>query len=1039
VRILVVDDKEEERESLAELLRAYQHDVDAVASGEDAVERAESGPDYDVVLLDLVMPGMDGLETLRKLKDVNPGLDVIVITAYATLERAVTSIKEGAYDFLMKPCTNNEIYLAVERLREKRELEEKKREYEETLRKAAEEWTVLFENIRDGVLLIDQEFNILRVNRLAGELMGIDPLEAVGRKCYALIHGTGSPPANCPLAKGVTENRASEGELYEPYLGKHLHISMTPAAGPEGRRYFIHTIRDMTGQKDLEMALRNTRDQILDIFDHSPFPIAVLEPDYRLRFVNRKTVELIGKPLEEIIGRDCYEALYGRERVCDICVVEEVKKKGEPVCDERHFVRADGKEVWLERVFYPLHDQKGELECIVVVIRDVSEQKAAERKLRESQEFLSSVLEGIGEAVVVIDREMRIVTANTGYLRQAKRGREEVIGRYCYEISHGFNVPCSQGGEDCAVEKTFEDGTHHSAIHIHTARDGTEIYVETNAYPLRDREGEVRLVVETVADVTERVMLQKRLEESERRYRLLYNNAPDMMHSLDAEGRIVECNDTELGALGYTREELIGRPFVDLIPERYHGEFRRRFEEVMELGDTEVEWEILRKDGTSIQVLAKAAAIRDEKGEFIKTSTVMHDITELRRLERERESLTAQLLQVQKMEALGTLAAGIAHDFNNMLTGIAGYAEMLRMKTEKEELRKYAERIMEITGRAADLTGQILIIGRKVPVTKELVDMNSFVSRSLSALRRMVEETVEMEWIPGEEIPPIMADEGQLYQVLLNLVVNARDALSGRGSIEIRTGFSRSHYAKESDADAVCISAGHRGGEKGVETGGYVYLSVRDNGPGIPREIRERIFDPFFTTKEVGKGTGIGLSVVYSIVESHGGCIDLITAGGAGTEFRIFFPVADTAAQDEGTASGMEISKEPETDFRGKSALVADDEDVVRELLTELLQSLGFEVMAVEDGTRAYELYREAPERYALVILDRVMPGMTGCEVFQKIREIRPEQKVVLTTGYSIPEEIEKIEKMGIEGLIKKPFSLRDLKNKIIQVMGKAQ
>ncbi len=222
-----------------------------------------------------------------------------------------------------------------------------------------------------------------------------------------------------------------------------------------------------------------------------------------------------------------------------------------------------------------------------------------------------------------------------------------------------------------------------------------------------------------------------------------------------------------------------------------------------------------------------------------------------------------------------------------------------------------------------------------------------------------------------------------------------------------------------------------------METGGYVYLSVRDNGPGIPGEIRERIFEPFFTTKEVGKGTGLGLSVVYSIVESHGGCIDLITAEGAGTEFRVFFPVADASSVDEGDASGVEVPGETETCFRGKTALVADDEDVVRELLVELLQSLGFEVMAVDDGTRAYELYREKPERYALVILDRVMPGMTGYEVFQKIREIRPEQKVVLTTGYSLPEEIEKIEKMGIAGIIKKPFSLRDLKNKIIQVMEK--
>lgn len=398
-------------------------------------------------------------------------------------------------------------------------------------------------------------------------------------------------------------------------------------------------------------------------------------------------------------------------------------------------------------------------------------------------------------------------------------------------------------------------------------------------------------------------------------------------------------------------------------------------------------------------------------------SLISRSKTELRKLEDEKEQLMEHLIQTQKMNAIGNLAAGIAHDFNNMLTGITGLAEIALLKAESPIVKSYMEEILQITGQASSLTEQILIIGRKAPVNKKPIDINGFVTASLSTIRRMVEENIILQTRHGKDIPPIEVAEGQLYQVLLNLVVNARDAMPDGGKITISTGISARPSCVSDPNEMPEDTTGANG------RNGYVFISVSDTGPGIPREIRDKIFEPFFTTKEMakGRGTGLGLAVIYSIVQSHGGCIDVISESGKGAEFRLFFPVmvfaADRPKEKKDTA--MDI-----VEGGGKTILVVDDEDIVRSITKEYLLEFNFTVITADSGKEALQIFSKDPESIDLVILDRIMPDIPGMEVFRKIKAIKPKQKVMMVTGYSLPSDIEEMERAGKSIIIKKPFKI---------------
>ena len=375
---------------------------------------------------------------------------------------------------------------------------------------------------------------------------------------------------------------------------------------------------------------------------------------------------------------------------------------------------------------------------------------------------------------------------------------------------------------------------------------------------------------------------KKKLSQSEEKYRELYNGAPVMLHSINADGVIIECNDTELNALGYRKDELIGQHLTMILSPESRRVFDERFNILKKTGYAEAEYVFIAKDGREIPVSVRGNALYDKHGNFLKSSTLSTDLTDIKKAAEEKTALENRLVQSQKMEAIGTLAGGVAHDFNNILTGILSYVQLAEMKTSEPYVKKALKQIFNLSQKAADLIKQILLMGRKLPPAFTVINLNSFIEDSLITFQRIIEDNIEIKLSVSKDLPYVKADPAQISQALMNLTVNARDALLEKGgTIKIKTDVF------EPD-EKYCQRFPN------VKHGRYAVISVSDSGHGIPEEIKDKIFEPFFTTKAVGKGTGLGLSVTYSVVKNHGGWINFHSETEKGTEFLMYLPAIET-------------------------------------------------------------------------------------------------------------------------------------------------
>ncbi len=674
------------------------------------------------------------------------------------------------------------------------------------------------------------------------------------------------------------------------------------------------------------------------------------------------------------------------------------------------------KEIEQGNLSYPLtlsgHD---ELQDVAASFdRMAAGRQETEKNLRESESFRTAVLNGIGEGVVVIGKDFRILSANQGYCDQTNIGCEAIIGKHCYEISHHIDQPCfeKEGGCDCTVQKCFETGESHRSMHTHYDKDGNARYIETNAYPLKDPSGEITAAIETLMDVTDLVVLENRLVDVKDRYRKLYDDAPDMMHSIDRNGNIIICNQTEAKALGYEIEELIGRPQKDIIAPEERDECMGKMGSLMATGFFEGERTLLAKDGRRIPVFIKAKAILDKDGTFLMSDAVLRDISE-------KKNLEAQLFQAQKMEAVGLLAGGVAHDFNNILTAIVGYGSLLLMKMEKTGAdHVYVEQILAAAERATGLTKGLLAFSRKQIINPKPLRLSDAVRHFENILARVIGEDIELRVFLSPREASIMADAGQIEQVLMNLATNARDAMPDGGALIMES------ELVEFDEEYVRRHAFARPGK-------YMLLSVTDTGQGIDAKTKERIFEPFFTTKDTGKGTGLGLSMVYGIIKQHNGFINVYSEPGKGTTFKIYLPVVEKEAEKLET-----VVLPPVTGGR-ETILVAEDAFMVSDLVKKILEEVGYRVIVAENGVDAVEKYKAHPG-VALLILDVIMPGKNGKEVYAEIRGLRPDIKALFMSGYTANIIHKKgILESGTE-FISKPFSPNAFLHKVRGILDKS-
>jgi PAS domain S-box-containing protein len=514
-----------------------------------------------------------------------------------------------------------------------------------------------------------------------------------------------------------------------------------------------------------------------------------------------------------------------------------------------------------------------------------------------------------------------------------------------------------------------------------------------------------------VIDITERKQREEAQREAEHRLRGILDRVQLVAVMLDARGRVTFCNTFLLSLTGWTREEIVGRDWFDLfVPAADRPGDRLRFEEGLAAGafDVSVESPIITRDGKVRQMAWDSAVIRDTSGTAIGAASFGRDMTDQRELEN-------QYRQSQKMEAVGQLAGGIAHDFNNLLQVIAGYTNIV-LEDLPSGAPLYSEiaEVKRASDRATSLVRQLLAFSRRQKMERRQVQPNDTVGNVLTMLHRVIGEHIELDFRPGDGLPAVHADPGQFEQVMLNLCVNARDAMPGGGRITIST-------SVEQVGEAFCEE------HPWARAGEFVVVEVSDTGPGIPAEILDHIFEPFFTTKEVGKGTGLGLATVYGIVKQHDGMIDVATRPEGGTAFRIYLPASRETPRAEDPPGAATLAR-----LGHETILLAEDEELVRNLALRVLEQGGYRVLVAKDGAEAIALVESRGAEIDLALLDVVMPKANGPQVRARIRDIQPGMAVLFCSGYSrqmLPEDVVP-ENENIELLVK-PYAPRALLDRV--------
>jgi PAS domain S-box-containing protein len=514
----------------------------------------------------------------------------------------------------------------------------------------------------------------------------------------------------------------------------------------------------------------------------------------------------------------------------------------------------------------------------------------------------------------------------------------------------------------------------------------------------------------------ERKRKEEALRKSEKYFRLMFMNAPVPYQSLDEHGDFIDVNQTFINVLGYTKEELIGKNFGDFLHPDYVDHFRTNFPTFKAVGEIiGVEFKMLKKDGSFIIVNFHGKIQRNGKGRFQKTHCIFQDVTAFKRAEEERAKLQEQLNQALKMEAIGTLAGGIAHNFNNILMGIQGRASLMMLyKNTSDPDYEHLKEIKEYIKNAAELTRDLLGFARGGKYEVKPMNLNTLIKHE----NRMFGHTKKEILIHGKyenNLWTVEVDQSQMQQTFLNLYLNACQAMPGGGDLYIQT---ENVILKEKGIKPFEIAPGR-----------YVKISVTDTGVGMNDATRRKIFEPFFTTRDA-QGSGLGLASVYGIIKNHGGFINVYSEERTGTTFNIYLPASEKEVTEK-----CPVPDTQELLYGRGTIILVDDEEIILYVGQRMLENLGYRVIVAGSGQDALDVYKKHKEEIILVILDMIMPGMGSGKIYERLKAINEDVKVLLASGYSINRQAQAILDRGCNGFIQKPFSMEELSRKIFEVL----
>jgi PAS domain S-box-containing protein len=774
-------------------------------------------------------------------------------------------------------------------------------------------------------------------------------------------------------------------------------------------RMLDRSIRYACERKKAEIDLRESQDRYRRLFDNNPQPMWVYDTK-TLRFlaVNEAAIRHYGYSREEFLQMTIKDIRPAEDipRLMDNLSRLDLELDG---ADRWRHVKRDGSIIDVEIASH--HIAFGDREARLVLAKDITERIRAAESLRQAESKYRALVEQI--PVITYTAAMDEPGSNVYVSPQI----EKMLGFSQAEWVSEKHLWRKQIHSDdrertlAQFQETLND--HHPFICEYRLLDsgGRVKWFHDEAVVVRDEAGQAVMVQGVALDITERKQTEEALARADRRYRSIIQNAAYGIFLSSIEGRFLEVNPAIVRMLGYdSAEELMS---VDIAGDIYaRSNDRDRLIELYSrssrIDGFEVEWK--RKDGKAITVWLSGQVIRGERGEVEGFEMIAENLTE-------RRALEEQLRQSQKMDAIGKLAGGVAHDFNNLLTVINGYADLLTgMLIEGDPRRQHAEEIKKAGLRATSLTTQLLAFSRKQMLQPVTLDLNTVIADSLKMLRRLIGENIEVAVSLDTDAGWIKADPTQIEQVIVNLAVNARDAMADGGKLIIKT----SNVELDESSVHWNIDA---------PSGSYVMFAMSDTGTGMDEETMRSIFEPFFTTKERGKGTGLGLSTVYGIVKQSGGHITVYSEKGVGTTFKIYLPRVDERAEAKREGEEEEMPRGMET------ILVAEDEQMVRELICRVLRRCGYTAIEAATGDEALAFCHDYEGQIHLLITDVVMPQMNGPALAERVKAFRPRMKRLFISGYTDNALIQTAMLEGAAEFLQKPFSPLSLARKVREVI----
>jgi len=756
------------------------------------------------------------------------------------------------------------------------------------------------------------------------------------------------------------------------------------------------TVESAIKHKKTEKQFRMLSHAIMSINDS----VYITDMDDRIIFVNKSFCKTYGYEEEDVIGRHISvlwsEAPTNRD-------VKSISSKRDGWRGEFYHRRRNGSEFPVSLSRSVIKDENRNELAIVEVVRDITEQKRAEEALRQSEERYRTLFDQSPVGVFIFDKELTIKQCNERLVQILQSSRDRIIGFNMRGLKDQSYIP--------AIIKALEGQSSHYEGFYKATTSSAELWLSTHLSPLRDNNGNVTGGMGVMEDITER----KQAEEKIREQAELLNKAQDAIIVIDLEGHVLFCNERTLRLYGLDGvvnepEELIGKTINELLYKGDSSQAEKAKKTTLEKGEWNGELRQVTKDGKDVIVESRWTLIQDNKSRPKSTLIINTDVTEKKKLE-------AQFLRAQRMESVGVLAGGIAHDLNNVLSPIMMALGILRTRFTDEHSQNILNVLETSAQRGANLVKQVLSFTRGLEGERTILQERHLISEIEKILKETFPKSIEIRTDVPKDLWAITGDPTQLHQVLMNLCVNARDAMPNGGRLNI-------------SAENIFIDENYARMNIDAHVGPYIAISVLDTGTGIPPGIMNRIFEPFFTTKGLGKGTGLGLSTAFGIVRDHGGFINVYSEVGKGTKFKIYLPAIETIEIKELHEKQLELPA-----GHGELILVVDDEASVLEITKMTLEASRYRVITASNGAEAVALYLQNKEEIKLVLMDMMMPIMDGPTSIRALRSVNPQVKVIAVSGLKEDDKLAKITGTGVCAFLPKPYTAETLLKTLYSVL----